>query len=877
MSQQQELYHTVFESASDAILIMMGGCITEVNPAAQALFNCGRDDLLGRSLLDFSPKAQPGGRESAPILAEKLAHADAGERQAFDWLHQRPDGESFYGHVALHQIIVNHVSLTQVSIRDISKRKQAEDALRESEERFRVWAERRGRQVQTATLVAQEIASAPDLDALYRRVVTLVKEQFGYYHTQLLRYDPGSRTILLIAGYGAVGEQMLAAGHTIALGNGLIGTAAAAGKSMLRADISTEPNWQPNPLLPHTKGEVAVPIILGKQLLGVLDVQSDEAGSLDTEDQLLLEGLCGQIAAAIESTRLHQEMGYRLQELHRLQRFFSQEGWQAYRARQETGRRGYLFNRASGYPSPLDSLPFTNTVAGGHENGQQGNAADGANQDGNAVPAITMPLTVRGAVVGTLGVQLESDRPLAPEDESLLEAISVQVAEALESARLLEQTQKRAGELETVARVSTAASTILQVDRLLQTVVDLAQDRFDLYHVSIFLYDSDQEHLRMAAASGDIGRAILPEQITIALNEENSLVAKAARERQALLVSDVHSDPAYKAHPLLPETRAEMVIPMILAGTLVGVLDVEADLTNAFTGDDLRIQTTLAAQVAVALQNAMLYAEQLETAQKLREVDRLKSEFLASMSHELRTPLNSIIGFADVLLEGMDGPLNARMEEDVFLIRESGRHLRELIGDILDMSKIEAGMMELRYEALNPHQIAQDVLATAAGLVHGKSLDIIVDVDAAADATVYADRTRLIQVMLNIIGNAVKFTDKGSIMLSMKLENDLLYTAVTDTGIGIAPEDMPIVFEHFRQVDGSVTRVAGGTGLGMPISKKLVELHGGEIGVESTQGQGTTFWFTLPKGEAGWQKPGTGSLRKPDTGPMGRSKYSVKR
>jgi signal transduction histidine kinase len=443
------------------------------------------------------------------------------------------------------------------------------------------------------------------------------------------------------------------------------------------------------------------------------------------------------------------------------------------------------------------------------------------------------------------------------------------VAEALESARLLEQTQKRAGELETVARVSTAASTILQVDQLLQTVVDLAQDRFGLYFVSIFLYDSEKEILHMAAGSGEMGRAIVAEETIIAMKEQRSLVAKAARERQPVFVNDVHSESAYRPHPLLPETRAEMVIPMIVADGLVGVLDLEADLANAFTRDDLRIQTTLAAQVAVAVQNAMLYAEQLETTAKLREVDRLKSEFLASMSHELRTPLNSIIGFADVLLEGLDGPLNPRMEEDVFLILESGRHLRELIGDILDMSKIEAGMMELRYEALNPHQIAQEVIATASGLVHGKNLDFLLDIDAAPDATIDADRTRVMQVMLNLMGNAVKFTQKGTITLSMKLEDAHLYTAVKDTGIGIAPEDLPIVFEQFRQVDGSLTRVAGGTGLGMPISKKLIELHGGEIGVQSILGEGSTFWFTLPKERHTQQKPDTGPLRKPDTGPLG--------
>jgi signal transduction histidine kinase len=254
----------------------------------------------------------------------------------------------------------------------------------------------------------------------------------------------------------------------------------------------------------------------------------------------------------------------------------------------------------------------------------------------------------------------------------------------------------------------------------------------------------------------------------------------------------------------------------------------------------------LAAQVAVAVQNAEQFAEQVQTAEKLREVEQLKSEFLASMSHELRTPLNSIIGFADVLLEGLDGQLNERMEQDVRLIRDSGDHLRSLIGDILDMSKIEAGKMELRYEEIDLGQMAQDIVATAAHMAEEKGLHL--HLNLAEDLfNIYADRTRLRQIMWNIMGNAIKFTPKGSVTLTMQTQEDHVLISVRDTGIGIMPENLPIVFEQFRQVDGSLNRAAEGTGLGMPITKKLIELHGGEIWVESIFGVGTTFWFTLPR------------------------------
>ena len=189
-------------------------------------------------------------------------------------------------------------------------------------------------------------------------------------------------------------------------------------------------------------------------------------------------------------------------------------------------------------------------------------------------------------------------------------------------------------------------------------------------------------------------------------------------------------------------------------------MDLQSNIRNRFSEDDIRIHTTLATQVAVAWKNAKLYAEQLETAKRLRQVDRLKTEFMASMSHELRTPLNSIIGFSDVLLEGMDGTLTERMTEDVTLIRDSGRHLRELISEILDMSKIEAGMMELRYGTLDVGQIAREIIANARSLIYNKDIDVQLQLDPKL-TRIEADRTRLLQILYNLMSNAIKFTNEG--------------------------------------------------------------------------------------------------------------------
>jgi len=724
---------------------------------------------------------------------------------------------------------IKNARLYQQAMHEIQEREALEQQIQES-------FERRGRQVRLSAQLSKDIIAATGLADLYQRVVTHVKDQFGFYHTQLLRYEPSLDSIALIAGYGEVGRQMLQDRFTIPMDIGLIGTAAATGKSALLPDVSTAPNWQSNPLLAETKGELVVPIILGDEVLGVLDVQSDRANALSIDDQLALEGLCAQIAIAIESTHLRQNLEERLQELNHLQRIMSHEGWQSYRSQRDAGLKGYRFDRAS-----VEEVEGATrkTVTGFLQAAWDSKPPAATDEE-----VFSTPMKVRGEIIGALGIRDDPDQPLTTEDRELLDSITVQVAEALETARLLEQTQIHALEMEAVAQVSAAASSILDTDRLLRTVTDLTKDRFVLLHAAVYVVDG--EVLRLAASSLITEEMLATNNVSeINMSQSESLIALAAKARQAMVVNDVSIEPNYVAYPTLPAAHSELAIPLLLGDEVLGVLDLLAENVNRFTEDEVRIHTTLGAQVAVALQNAWLYAEQLETAKRLREVDRLKSEFLASMSHELRTPLNSIIGFSDVLLEGIDGPLNSRMEEDVSLIRDSGRHLRTLISEMLDMSKIEAGVMELHYEEVDIPSLAEDIIANAINLGKGKDLKFNLVLDPTLKK-IYADRTRLTQILLNLLSNAIKFTEKGSITLQMEQKMGDLQCSVTDTGIGIHDDDLPVIFEQFRQIDGSLTRRAGGTGLGIPISRSLVELHGGKLHVESKPGEGSVFSFTIP-------------------------------
>src|SRR5262245_4408713 len=265
----------------------------------------------------------------------------------------------------------------------------------------------------------------------------------------------------------------------------------------------------------------------------------------------------------------------------------------------------------------------------------------------------------------------------------------------------------------------------------------------------------------------------------------------------------------------------------------------------------VNLLTTLASQSKVAIENARLFTEVEDKSRQIEAANRHKSEFLANMSHELRTPLNAIIGFSEVLLEKMFGDVNERQEEYLNDILSSGQHLLSLINDILDLSKVEAGKMELELGMFDLRQVLEGslIMVKERALAHGLTLSL----DMADDLSVITgDERKVKQILFNLLSNAVKFTpDKGKVGIVTKRVNSAVQIAVWDTGIGIAPENQQRIFEEFQQVGHGLAGKTEGTGLGLALTKRFVELHGGTIWVESTLGQGSTFTFTLPLTDIG--------------------------
>jgi signal transduction histidine kinase len=284
---------------------------------------------------------------------------------------------------------------------------------------------------------------------------------------------------------------------------------------------------------------------------------------------------------------------------------------------------------------------------------------------------------------------------------------------------------------------------------------------------------------------------------------------------------------------------------LVGADRIFGVLQLQRRAPGAFPEQPVRLLQTLASQSVLAIQNARLFREIAEKSEQLALASQHKSQFLANMSHELRTPLNAILGYTELLVDRIYGDLPDKAADVLERVQNNGRHLLALINDVLDLSKIEAGQLVFTFEDYALLDIVQTVVTATEPLASTKGLKLSSTVQSGMP-TGHGDARRLSQVLLNLVGNAIKFTDQGEVAIGARAENGSFVLTVRDTGPGIAPADQDKIFEEFQQVDSSNNRKKGGTGLGLAISKRMVEMQGGSISVQSEVGQGATFRVTLP-------------------------------
>ncbi len=461
---------------------------------------------------------------------------------------------------------------------------------------------------------------------------------------------------------------------------------------------------------------------------------------------------------------------------------------------------------------------------------------------------LAVPLLRGNQALGAILLRRREVRPFSGKQTALLGTFADQAAIAIENARLFNETKEgllQQTAISEILRVISNSPT--DVQPVLDVVAQRAAEICEASDARIFLVHEGQ--VRHVAGFGNV-------PITINVGEAMSLDRSTIAGRAIVDRTQVHIEDMSKVSSTefslgreiqrRSGYRTALAVPMLHEDRASGSILIRRMEVRPFSDKQIELLKTFANQAAIAIDNVRLFHELQEKNAQVEAVSRHKSEFLANMSHELRTPLNAILGFSEVLGERYFGELNDKQSEYVKDIRDSGEHLLSLINDILDLSKVEAGKMELELSEFDLPAALKNVVTLIKERAQRHGITVSVDL-ASGLGSIRADERKLKQIMLNLLSNAVKFTpDGGAITVVAKQVGQMFEIAVADTGAGIAPEDLPTVFEEFKQVGSDSARKAEGTGLGLPLAKKFVELHGGEIRVESKPGAGSTFTVVLP-------------------------------
>ncbi len=467
---------------------------------------------------------------------------------------------------------------------------------------------------------------------------------------------------------------------------------------------------------------------------------------------------------------------------------------------------------------------------------------------------VAVPLVRDAHAVGSMTVTRRAPGPFSDGEIALLRTFADQAVIAIENARLFKELEARThdltrsvGELRALGEVGQAISSTLDLQAVLRTIVARATQLSGTDAGVIYEYD-EQREVFLPRATEHLEAAIVETMLATPVRKGEGATGQLAQVHEPIQLPDILAAPAesrVRGALVGAGYRALLAVPLVREDHLLGGLTVIRKATGEFTPEVIDLMQTFATQSALAIQNARLFLEIEDKSRQLEAASQHKSEFLANMSHELRTPLNAIIGFSEVLTERMFGELNEKQDEYLKDIYASGQHLLSLINDILDLSKIEAGRMELEPTDFDLPGAIENALilvrerAGRRGIALGRTIDERVGM-------IRGDERKVKQVLLNLLSNALKFTPEGGrIDVRATVNEGLVEVSVIDTGVGIAPEDQEAVFEEFRQV-GTADKKVEGTGLGLALSRKFIELHGGRIWVKSQVGTGSTFTFTLP-------------------------------
>ena len=460
---------------------------------------------------------------------------------------------------------------------------------------------------------------------------------------------------------------------------------------------------------------------------------------------------------------------------------------------------------------------------------------------------LAVPILKGDDLLGVVTIyHLEEINPFTDKQIALIETFADQAAIAIDNVRLLDELrQSLEQQTATADMLKLISRSTFDLKSVLNTLVESAA-RLCAADITTISREKDG-HYHVVAGYG-FPPGLQDYYETMPMDQgRGSLFGRILLERKPVQIVDVLADPEYAMRELQKRAgfRTVLGVPLLRDGVPIGILSVNRTTVRPFTDKQIELVTAFADQAAIAIENVRLFDEIQDKSRQLEEASQHKSQFLANMSHELRTPLNAILGYAELMADGAYGEPSEKMLGILKRLEANGRHLLGLINDVLDLSKIEAGQLVLELSDYCIQDIAQTVRSTLEPLAADKKLAFRVEV-APQLPPGRGDGRRLTQVLINLVGNAIKFTDAGEVAIKAEANNGSFYVSVRDTGPGISAADQAKLFQEFQQADNAITKKKGGTGLGLAISKRIIEMHGGKIWVESQVGQGSTFAFSLP-------------------------------